>query len=313
MKYSVNPSVLGSMLAVPSVVAESHLKLASADQLKVLLAFFKYAGTDDYIENITAVSGVRAADVVDCLDYWASCGVLMCEGKAAAPAEKPAVNKAGAVSGKPTRDEAVRRAQNDDELKYLFGEIQCLLSREVTTAQMCTLVWLHDTYGLPASVILMAVQYSINEGRKNFSYIEKVCVDWAENDVVDVPSAERRLNQLYMSKSAWKIVCSAFGIDDRRPSAKESKFADRWVNEYGFTKQMLKIAYDRTIDSIGKVNFTYIGKILDKWHADGIKKPEQLNDDGGENNKPNTSKKSETSYDIEKIKNQFNDFDNLGW
>ena len=37
------------MLAVPSVVAESHLKLASADQLKVLLAFFKYAGTDDYM------------------------------------------------------------------------------------------------------------------------------------------------------------------------------------------------------------------------------------------------------------------------
>lgn len=312
MKYSVNPSVLGSMLAVPSVVAESHLKLASADQLKVLLAFFKYVGTDDYIENITAATGVRAADVVDCLDYWASCGVLMCDGKPTAAADKPAIAKAGAVSGKPTREEAVRRAKNDDELKYLFSEIQCLLSREVTTAQMCSLVWLHDTYGLPASVILMAVQYSINEGRKNFSYIEKVCIDWAENDVVDVPSAERRLNQLYLSKSAWKIVCSAFGIDDRRPSAKESKFADRWVNEYGFTKQMLKIAYDRAIDSIGKLNFTYIGKILDKWHADGINKPEQLSDNGSDK-KQRESKKSETSYDIEKIKSQFNDFDNLGW
>lgn len=301
------------MLAVPTVVAESHLKLASADQLKVLLAFFKYAGTDDYIENITAVSGVRAADVVDCLDYWASCGVLICDGKSACvAADKPAAAKAVTISGKPTREEAVRRAADDDDLKYLFSEIQCLLSREVTTAQMCTLVWLHDTYGLPASVILMAVQYSINEGRKNFSYIEKVCVDWAENDVVDVPSAERRLNQLYLSKTAWKIVCSAFGIDDRRPSAKESKFADRWVNEYGFTKQMLKLAYDRTIDSIGKLNFTYIGKILDKWHADGITKPEQLGDDVGEN-KSNTSKKSSTSYDIEKIKSKFNDFDNLGW
>lgn len=312
MKYSVNPSVLGSMLAVPSVVAESHLKLASADQLKVLLAFFKYAGTDDYIENITTDTGVRAADVVDCLDYWASCGVLICDGKSASVTEdKPSVSKTAVVSGKPTREEAVRRAADDDELKYLFSEIQCLLSREVTTAQMCTLVWLHDTYGLPASVILMAVQYSINEGRKNFSYIEKVCVDWAENDVVDVPSAERRLNQLYLSKTAWKIVCSAFGIDDRRPSAKESKFADRWVNEYGFTKQMLKLAYDRTIDSIGKLNFTYIGKILDKWHADGITKAEQLSD--GSDKKPKDSKKSDTSYDINKIKSQFNDFDNLGW
>ena len=299
------------MLAVPSVVAESHLKLASTDQLKVLLAFFKYAGNDDYIERITAASGVRAADVVDCLDYWTSCGILNCDGKSAAASDKPAAAKSAVVSGKPTREEAVRRAKDDDELKYLFSEIQCLLSREVTTAQMCTLVWLHDTYGLPASVILMAVQYSINEGRKNFSYIEKVCVDWAENDVMDVPSAERRLNQLYLSKSAWKIVCSAFGIDDRRPSAKESKFADRWVNEYGFTKQMLKIAYDRAIDSIGKLNFTYIGKILDKWHADGIKKPEQLN--AGDDKKPKGSKKSETSYNIDKIKSQFNDFDNLGW
>lgn len=313
MKYSVNPSVLGSLLAVPSVVAESCLKLASSDQLKVLLAFFKYSGTDDYIENITAASGVRAADVVDCLDYWASCGVLVCNGKSVvSDSDKPVNNKkANNVSGKPTREEAVRRAQDDDELKYLFGEIQCLLSREVTTAQMCTLVWLHDTYGLPASVILMAVQYSINEGKRSFSYIEKVCVDWAENDVTDVAAAERRLNQLYLSKSAWKIVCSAFGIDDRRPSAKESKFADKWVNEYNFSKKMLKAAYDRAIDSIGKLNFSYIGKILDKWYADGITKPEQLTDGG--DNKPKSSKKSDTSYDIEKIKGQFNDFDNLGW
>lgn len=322
MKYSVNPSALGSMLAIPSVVAEKHLKLASGNQLRVLLAFFKFMSGDDYIEKISEVTSLKAAEIIDCLDYWTDCSVLVTDSKsrqisdAENESEKSAAKSRSVhtVSGKPTREEAVSRASGDEQLRFLFDEVQKKLSKQITVAQMSTLIWLHDTHGLPVEVILMAVEYSVSEGKPNFSYIEKVCVDWAENDVCDVAAAEKRLNQLYLTKSAWKFVRSAFGIEDRRPSKKENEYSDKWVNSFGFTKSMLKAAYDICIDSTGKMSFPYINKILEKWHKDGVKRVEDINksssktSDGGKD-----GAKSGTSYDIDKINSTFNDFDSLGW
>lgn len=326
MKYSVNPSALGSMLAIPSVVAEKHLKLASGNQLRVLLAFFKFMCNDDYIEKISEATSLKAAEIIDCLDYWADCQVLVTEKsqrqnsvegdeqKDINRKKSNDVHQAHTVSGKPTRDEAVKRASGDESLQFLFDEVQKKLSKQITVAQMSTLIWLHDTYGLPIEVILMAVEYAVSEGKKNFSYIEKVCVDWAENDVCDITSAEKRLNQLYMTKSAWNFVRSAFGIDDRRPSKKESEYSDKWVNSFGFTKQMLKAAYDICIDATGKMSFPYIGKILEKWHKDGVKKPEDIKKSYDKPSGDGTnSAKSGTSYDIDKLNSTFNDFDSLGW
>lgn len=317
MKFSVNPSVLGSMLAVPGEVAEKHLKLASGDQIKVLLAFFRFSGNDDYIEQITDATGICAADVCDCLEYWTECGILIAEGKApSCAADTGASSASGAkpahiVSGKPTREETVRRAAGDEELKFLFDEIQKRLSREITAAQMSTLVWLHDTYGLPVPVILMAAEYSVSEGKRNFSYIEKVCVDWAENDVTDLVSAEKRINQLYLSKSAWNIVRSAFGLDLVKPTKKQTALADKWVLEFEFKKDMLEAAYNICVDRTGKVSFPYIDKVLTEWHSGGVKTVGDIEKaDKASADKSSTRK---TSYDIEKIKNSFNDFDSIGW
>lgn len=315
MNFTVNPSVFGSMLAVPSVVAEKHLKLASGDQIKVLLAFFKFSQDKDYCEKISSVTGVNAASVFECLEYWADCGILLCDSKKPNDeqqkniSDNKRIKKDFSASGKPTREEAVKRAVDDGELKFLFDEIQQKLNKPITTAQMITLVWLHDNYGLPASVILMAVEYAKNEDKSNFSYIEKVCVDWAEHDVCDVASAERRISRLYMRKTAWKIVSKTFGIDERKPSAKESEFVDKWVNQFGYTKDMLKIAYDKCIDSTGKLSFPYIDKIIVKWNANGVKRPQDIDE-----SKPSAkSGKTDTSYDIGQIKSKSNNFDNIGW
>lgn len=313
MKFSVNPSVLGSMLAVPAAVADKHLKLASGDQLKVLLAFFKFAVADDYVEQISASTGVKSENVVECLEYWADCGILLCEGKEAKTSKSTDSKKQKIVTntGKPTREEAVKRASGDNELKYLFSEIQNRLGKEITLAQMCTLVWLYDTYGLPVPVILMAVEYAIADGKKNFAYIEKVCVDWAENDINDIPSAERRINDLFLNKNAWRIVSNTFGIADRKPTQKEQSFANVWINEFGFKKDMLKLAYDKCVDATGKVSFPYINKVIDSWHKNGYKTVDDVNSENkSEENQP---LKSGRSYDIGKMKNKFNDFENIGW
>ena len=87
MGYYLNPGELTAMFAVPASVADKHLRLASAEQLKVLLWCLKNA---DKQYDITAASeGLKLDEytVRDALDHWCERGVLCSTIEAAAKAE----------------------------------------------------------------------------------------------------------------------------------------------------------------------------------------------------------------------------------
>ena len=303
------------MLAVPTIVAEKHLKFASGDQIKVLLAFFKFSMCDDCIEQISDLVGLSVSVVSECLEYWALEGVLVAEGTEQRNPEpdkkktpKPDLDDSATVL---TRAETLKIADTPD-FKNLFREVQNLIGRPLSFAQMQKLVSIYITYGLPISVILLAVNYCVGEGKTSFAYIEKVCIDWAENDINDLSIAEQKLTGLFMSNTAWSIVSSVFGINDRRPTAKERTFANSWVNEFKFKKEIIKLAYDKCVDANGKFSFPYIHKILESWHKENVKSVDDVRK-LSENKNQGAKEVRKTSYDIEKIKKKVNDFDNIRW
>lgn len=306
MNYSINPKELSSFFALPSSVVDDHIKLSSEYQLKALLIFIKNQNDEKVYDIIGKKLSLDSSEVAECLDYWVQRGVLIGDETSAIKQEsiKKAVVKEFSTA-KPTREEAIKRIADSEELKYLTNVAQEKLSRPITAAELRTFVWLYDSYGLPTPVIILAIQYAFDSGKLNFSYIEKVCVDWARNDITTLAKAEERLNALYLSKTAWKIVENTFGIEHRNPSAYEKKCADKWVNEYGFTKEMLKAAYDICVNQTAKVKFSYINTVLEKWYKNGYKKPSDIPEK--EENKKTTTKS--TSYSIEKIKRKVNNFD----
>lgn len=306
MNYSINPKELSSFFALPSSVVDDHIKLASEYQLKALLIFIKNQSDDKVYELIQKKLSLSESEVKECLDYWVQRGVLI--GDEISVIKQETVKKAVVKefsTAKPTREEAIKRIADSEELKYLTNVAQEKLSRPITAAELRTFVWLYDNYGLPTPVIILAIQYAFDSGKLNFSYIEKVCVDWARNDITTLAKAEERLNALYLSKTAWKIVENTFGIEHRNPSAYEKKCADKWVNEYGFTKEMLKSAYDICVNQTAKLKFSYINTVLEKWHKNGYKIPSDIPEKDGKNK---SSTKS-TSYSLEKIKRKVNNFD----
>ena len=304
MNYSINPKELGSIFALPASVVDEHIKLASEYQLKALLLFIKNQSNDKVYEETQKRLNLSEKELKECLDYWVQRGVLVSDDisvKKAEAAKKTVL--AEEKTSKPTREEAVKRIASSEELKYLTAVAQEKLARPITTAELRTFVWLYDSYGLPVPVIIQAIQYAFDSGRLNFSYIEKVCIDWARNDITTLSKAEERLNALYLSKTAWKLVENAFGIDHRKPSASEKRYAEKWVNEFEFNKNMLTCAYDICIDKTAKLNFKYINTILESWHKQGFKKPEDITMDNGD------KKDKLPSYSIDNIRKKVNNFD----
>ena len=307
MNYSVNPKELNSIFVLPSCVVEDHIKLASEYQLKALLLFVKNQNDADVFNLICKRLNLSESEVKECLDYWVQRGVLLSDESEVVKQEtssSPVV--VDSITEKPTRQEAVKRIDGCEELKYLTAVAQEKFARPITTAEMRTFVWLYDTYGLPVPVIILAIQYAYDSDRLRFSYVEKVCVDWAKNDITTLSKAEERLNALYLSKTAWKLVESAFGIEHRKPTSAEKKYVDKWVNEFGFNKDMLECAYETCINKISKINFKYINTILEDWHKQGYKKPKDIKVET-ENKK--SKKDNDSSFDISDIMKKVNNFD----
>ncbi len=316
MNYFVNPKAYRKVFVVPADVVDAHLKLAGSVQLKALLWLLSKNGEEWELADLAASLGIAEPDAADALQYWTEAGILAREGETAeetSPDEnlpeennvKKAISKYRPAIHKPTREEVARRGAESPEIAFLLSESQKKLGRMINQAEAATLVWIHDYEGLPVAVILMIIEYIISEGKGSIKYLEKTAVDWSEKEINTVDKAEKHICSIMSQRKAWRKVERAMSIEHRRPSAKEQQAADRWVNEWGFSQDMLRAAYDQCVDATAKISFPYINKILEKWHKEGISSPDHISSSKKE--APSSKAGKEKSYDIDEIERKINE------
>lgn len=277
MKYIIDTAFLANTFVLPQKVADEHLKLAGAVQLKVLLYIFRNIAAAPDAENISAALGVPVADINDALRYWCDAGILYSlEEQKEAKAEEPAKKKTVDLQiSMPDRAEVARRGLECPDIAFLMQQAQQIFGRNLRQNETSTLVWLYDDYGMNVAVLLTLIQYAKSEDRCNSSFIKTTALDWIESGVTDLKAADNKIKELAMRKTAWGIVARAFCID-RAPSKKEQEKAHKWVNEWGYDRQMLKLAYDLCVDTTSSMSLPYIDKIITSWHKQGIKTPQEV-------------------------------------
>ncbi len=272
MGYYLNPAEMMTMFAVPQSVADKHLRLASAEQLKVLLWCLKNL---DKQFDITAVcDGLKLDEytVRDALDHWCERGVL-CSTVEVKPNTEPEKKTKAVRSAviKPGRDEVARRGLEDPEIAFILRETEQKMGRILRQSESSTLVWLHDDMGLSGSLILMIVGYAVTEGRANIGFIERTAIEWVNDGVSDIVTAEERLVLMRRRKSAWYLVETAMGIEHRSPTKAELEMADKWVNEWNYGHDIIREAYEVCVNTTSKFSVPYIKKIVSEWHKAGVK------------------------------------------
>ena len=67
-----------------------------------------------------------------------------------------------------------------------------------------------------------------------------------------------------------------FGIGARRLTAYEEKYFSSWSEDMKIPFDLVKIAFDRTVEKKGTPQKSYINGILKAWHEAGIKTEEEL-------------------------------------
>ncbi len=299
MTYRWNSDHLGSVLALPAAVVDSHIRLAGSAQLKVLLWL---ARRGDGIFDAAACSqaiGLSAADCADALQYWIECGVLEQAGGVrhtpkAEPASAPVVpvvNKTAASTTapantpaylptarphavKPQMREVIARQKESPEFDYLLQTASARLGRPISHGDMETLLYLYETAGLPAEVILMIIVYAVSAEKGNMRYIERMALDWADRGINTIAAAEEHLCRQERRKEAWERLSALLGLT-QRPTTAQLDAAELWLCEWRMHEGLIRMAYDQCVERTGKFQSNYMARILEHWRLDGVETPEQ--------------------------------------
>ena len=302
MKYVLNASAMLAPFFVPASVVDKHIKLATANQLRVLLTFLKNVSIGPSPKFLADALKLPESEVIDALNFWVEREVIATEGEKAAIVneDKAPVAPVRSAAIKPTREEVSSAAMSDPKIPFLIQEAEMKLSRGLRDGEIRTLCWLYLDHGMDVSLILMLVEYAVSENKATIAFIEATALSWLAAGVTTLTEAEEQIEIRNRRKTAWGVVLSAFGMEYRMPSDKELELSGKWVLEWGFKSEMLKEAYNICVDKNAKVSFAYVNKILEKWHKSGITTLDAAKNES----KPKEAKNSFASYDkslVEKL------------
>jgi DnaD/phage-associated family protein len=298
MNYSMNLGAWNSVFAVPCSVVDKHIKLAGSMPLKVLLWTLRHAGESFESKDTAQALGISETDVNDAMLYWQQAGLIAIEKEEITPdggtmqkpevpeplntpeipLEKPPEEKPHKVLSRPQKADnafVAKRMNESTEIACLMQEAEQILGRLISNGDSATLLMIHDDFGLPADVIIMLLQYAMSIGKANMRYIEKVAMNWADEEISTHEKAESKLRSLAENSKAWHVVEQAIGMPHRVPSAKEESAAAVWVTDWHFSIALIHEAYDRSIDATGKFSPAYMNRIFERWQKDGVTTLEQ--------------------------------------
>ena len=292
MEFKANCGIWGTMFGVPCIVADNFLKLASGQQIKVLLYLLRNSGKDCTAEEVASGTGSTVQEVNEAVAFWEQVNVfsatnpdrtaqetsvpaafpMTAPGKAVIPAaeqtepaEKPKNMKHQKQNLNP--QEISKRLADSPDIAALKDAVENLLVG-LNHTRLNSLIWMYDYLGLKTEVIYTLIKYCYDIGKTNQGYIDSIASNWAENDINTLKDAQEKVTEMLASHDFCKRIAKTFCMA-RNLTSNEREIADKWqLNGYSF--ELIEYAYELTVEKIEKPSFKYIDAILERWKQDGL-------------------------------------------
>ncbi len=263
---------------------DEYMAQANGEYIKEYLFLLRHEGEDVTVSMIADALNHTEADVMRALNYWKKAGVLAEEAVKKSEAS-PAVSEtacSGSVAAAPsvlkkTETPAERPAYTPEKISGLAGDedfsqllyiAQKYMNKVFTQRECEVFAYLYDGLHMPAELLEYLVEYCVQAGHKSIRYIETVAINWHEKGFKTVEEAKG--NAVSFTKDYYAVM-RAFGLSDRNPGDMERGFLERWFSSYGFTREIVIEACNRTLSATNKPSFQYADKILEGWKKAGVR------------------------------------------
>lgn len=158
----------------------------------------------------------------------------------------------------------------DSGFSGLCKHYESTLGRILRRSELEILYSVYDSLGLPAEVLMLLINSCAQRGRLTARELEKQAYKWSADGVQTYAQAEKYLEDMQEKFSKQGEIMHMFGIYDRKLSESEQKLINKWL-EYGYSKDLIALAYDKTVLRTGALKWAYLDTILDSWRTAGYK------------------------------------------
>ena len=275
---------------VSNLFIDKYMKDANDAQLKIYLYLLRMmnAGLTTSVSDIADKFNHTEKDVMRSLKYWEKNQLLSLEydegrsltgirflditpdsGTDASlaavvpiPAKaEPLIEKNDFSKPVYTLDQ-LKEFKNNEETAQIIFVAEQYLGKPLSPSEIKTILFFTDRLKFSEDLIDYLIQYCVGKGKKDFRYIEKVAISWAEEGITTPAQAAKAASKY--DKIVYDIM-KALGKTGV-PTKAEADFALKWINELGFTKDIILEACSRTVMATDKHRFEYADSILVNWH-----------------------------------------------
>ena len=305
-------NISSDIFNIPCRVVDELLKVATGEQLKVLLYIMRDFGKDVAEHEISDKTGVCKEDVTQAIDFWQRSDVLLGQlaDKVIAIGITEPVDNYGNIPEENTRQHKKNySAMEIAQLKIADPVISGIIENAensfgiLNNMQISSIINMYRYNGLNKEVIAVLLKYCKEVNRAYPQYMEDIASDWAENNIDTVETANQEAERLrkineYINKVKRITSAYRFSPDD------ESLIAEWHKKDVSF--QVIEEAYELTIKYIHKLNLKYMDTIINS-------RPDVTEDSNGKTGRKRRYKGKRYHYDdkfdTEKYKIFVNDYE----
>lgn len=312
-----------NIFGVPNIVADNFLKLATGGQIKTLLYVLRNPDKCEAPEDIAANTGITPSEAEDAVIFWKQVNVLSeSSDMSVSDNNIMSVQHVSISSDNTTSEEnpkAVPRKKqhlspaeiagimkDSSDISELFKTAESCLGT-LTHVQQNSLIWMYSYLGLKKEVIITLIAYCVSIEKTNAGYIEKIACSWSENEINTLDAAQNEVTRMKNSREYSGKIMRTFEMN-HRPTSKQEEYINQWKN-IGFNIELIRYAYEKTVEQINKLSFAYINKILLSWRDSGyttVTHVKNAEDDYQQKKASSVNQKSD--FDVEKYKSLVNKF-----
>ena len=269
-----------SVTVISNDFIDQYMIHANGEFVKVYLFLLRYMQSADASVSISDIADSlnnTEGDVIRALSYWEQEGLLHIKNNKSGISEivfgkdkEVSSKEASSLSKNEKEKEPVkndvrkftRPESKTKELKSLLFIAEQYLGRTLTKTDIDLITYFFDDLDMPADLIEYLIESCVENNHKSIHYIKAVGISWFENNIKNVDQAKRET--VGYGKNSYKIM-RALGINNRGPATSEETLIKKWLNEYGFSMDIIIEACNRTIAATHQPSFEYVDKILDNW------------------------------------------------
>lgn len=268
----------------------TSLKAADETDLQLLLMLSMHRDSDALdMEAIRASLDLTEEELAASIKYWRGAGILKkikkTDTKVSVTKDKKTEIKTAHAGGKLehadvapsyTSAELAELIEKRADAAAFMNSAQQIMGKMFSTREMNILFGMVEYIGFDEECVLSILAYVSELDRKTIKYAETLAFSLYDEGLTDKAALEERLARMSAARSVRGKVEAMFGMTGRALTTKEKKFLTAWTETMGFDADVIRLAYEITVDNTGEAALPYANTILESWHTLGLRTADEV-------------------------------------